>query len=56
MPWIKGIKVVYSGLQAGEMVCINSDSEGDNVDLAEEFVSLDLDSDVEGEDRDLQNS
>ena len=45
MPQIKGGKVVYNGLEAGEMVCMNSDSEGDDVDLAEEFVSLDLDSD-----------
>ena len=38
------------------MVCMNSDSEGDDVDLAEELVNLDLDSDWEGEDGDVQNS
>ena len=48
MPWIKGGKVVYSGLEAGEMVCMSSDSEGDDVDLAEELLNLDLDSDLEG--------
>ena len=35
------------------MVYINSDSE-DDVGLAEELVSLDLDSDWEGEDGDVQ--
>ena len=35
---------------------MNSGSEGDDVDLAEEFVSLDLDSDWKGEDEDVQNS
>ena len=44
---IKDRKVVYSGSEAGEMVCVNSDSEGDDVDLAKEFVYLDLDSDWE---------
>ena len=44
-PQIKGRKVVYSGLEAGKMVCMNSDSEGDDVDLSEELVSLDIDSD-----------
>ena len=38
------------------MVSMNSDSEGDDVDLAENFFSLDLDSDWEGEDGDVQNS
>ena len=38
------------------MVCINSDSEGDDVDLAEELVYLDLDSHWEGKERDVQNS
>ena len=47
---------MYSGLEAGKMVCMNSDSEGDDVDLAEELVSLDLDSDWKGEDGDVQNS
>ena len=54
MPQIKGGKVVYSGLEGGEMVCVNSDSKGDDVDLAEELVNLDLDSDWEGEDGDVQ--
>ena len=31
-------------------------SEGDDVDLAEEFVNSDLDWDWEGEDGDVQNS
>ena len=35
---------------------MSSDSEGDDVDLAEELVTLDLDSDWEGEDGDLKNS
>ena len=56
MPQIEGGKVVYSGLEAGDMVCMNSDSEGDNVNLAEEFVSLDLDSEWVGEDGDVKNS
>ena len=56
MPQIKGGKVVYSGLEEGEMVCMNSDSEGHDVDFAEELVNLDLDSDWEGEDGDVQNS
>ena len=47
---------MYSSLETGEMVCINSESEGDDVDLAEEFVSLDLDTDWEGEDGDVPNS
>ena len=47
MTWIKGQKVGYSGLEAGKMVCMNSDSEGDDVDLAEELVNIDLDSDWE---------
>ena len=34
---------MYSGLEAGKMVCMNSDSEGDDVDIAEELVNLDLD-------------
>ena len=45
-----------SGLEAGEVVCMNSVSEGDDVDLAEEIVSSDLDSDLEGEDGDVPNS
>ena len=56
MLWSKGGKVVYSGKEAGEMVCMNSDSEGDDLDLAEELVSLDWDSDWEGVDEDIQNS
>ena len=36
---------MYSALEAGEMVCMNSDSKGDDVGLAEEFLSLDSDSD-----------
>ena len=47
---------MYSGLEAGEMVCMKSGHEGDDVNLAEEFVSLDLDSGLEGEDGDVQNS
>ena len=47
---MKGGKVVYNGLEDGKMVYMNSDSKGDDVDLAEEFVSLYLDSDWEGED------
>ena len=38
------------------MVCMISVIEGDDVDIAEEFVSLDVDSDWEGEDGDVQNS
>ena len=41
---------MYSGVEAGQLVCMNSDSEGDDVDLAEELVNLDLDSDWKGED------
>ena len=47
---------MYNGVEAGEMVCMNSDSKGDDVDLAEELVSLGLDADWEGEDGDIQNS
>ena len=47
---------MYSGLEAREMVCMNSDIEGDDVDLAEEFVSLDLDSDWKGKDGEVPNS
>ena len=39
MPQIKGGKVVYTDLEAGKMTCMNSDSEGGNVDLDEEFVN-----------------
>ena len=46
---------MYSGLEAGEMVCVNSDSEGEYVDLAEELVNLDLNSDWEREDATVQN-
>ena len=56
MPWNKGGKLVYSGLEAGEMGFMNIDSEGDVVDLAEELVNLDLDSNWKGEDGDVQNS
>ena len=56
MSKIKGEKVVYSGLKAGEMVSMNSDSEAGDTDLTEELVNLDLDSDWEGEDGDEQNS
>ena len=38
------------------MVCMNSDSKGDDVDLAEKLVNLDLDSNWEGEDGEVQNS
>ena len=42
MPRIKGGKVVHCGLEAREMVCMNSDSKrGDDVDLAKELVNLD---------------
>ena len=37
------------------MVCIHSDSKEDDVDIAEELVSLDLNSDWKGEDQDVQN-
>ena len=47
---------MYSRLEAGEMVCMNSDSKGDDLDLTEELVNLDLDSDQEGEDGDVQSS
>ena len=47
---------MYSGLEADEMVCMNSDSKGDNVDLAEELVNLDLDSDWIGEEGDEHSS
>ena len=47
---------MYSGLEAGEIVCVNSHNDGDDVDLAEEFINSDLDSDWEGEDGDVQNS
>ena len=56
MSQIKGGKVVYIGLEAGEKVCMNSDSKGDDVDLTEELVNLYLDSDLEGEDGDVQSS
>ena len=35
---------------------MNSDSEGDGADLAEELVNLDLDSDWEREDGDVHDS
>ena len=47
---------MYIGLEAGEMICMNSDSEGDDEELAEEFVNSDLGSDLEGEDGDVQHS
>ena len=56
MPWNKGVKVVCSGLEAGEVVWLNSDSKGDDVDLAESLVNFDLDPDWEGEDGDVHNS
>ena len=45
---------MYNGLEYGETVCMNSDSKGDDVNLAEEICQLD--SDWEGEDGDGQNS
>ena len=45
---------MHSGLEAGEEVCMKSDSKGDDVDLAEESVNLDLDSDWGGEDGDVK--
>ena len=39
MSQIKGGEVVYSGLEAWEMTCMNTYSEGDDIDLAEESVS-----------------
>ena len=47
---------MYSGQEAGEMVCMKSDSEGNDADLTEEMVNINLDSDWEGEDGDVQNS
>ena len=47
---------MYGGLEVGEMVWMNSDSKGDDVNLAEELVNLDLDSDCKEEDGDVQNS
>ena len=38
MPQITGGKVLCSHLEAGEMVCMNSNGEGDDVHLAEELV------------------
>ena len=54
MPKRKGGKTVYSATEAVEMVCMNSDSEGDDIDLGEDFESMALSSnnedDIEFED------
>ena len=47
---------MYSGLEGGEMVCMSSDIEGDDVDFDDDLINLDLDSDWEGEDGDVQIS
>ena len=47
MPKRKGGKTVYSATEAVEMVCMNSDSEGDDIDLGEDFESMALSSDNE---------
>ena len=56
MPQIKDGRIVCSGLEAWKMICMNGDSKRYVVDLVEVLVSLDLDSDWEGEDGGVQNS
>ena len=45
MPKRKGGKVLYNATEAGEMIWMNSDSEGDNIDLGEDLEHLQMDSD-----------
>ena len=47
MPKIKDGKTVYSATEAAEMVCMNSDSEGDEIDLGEDFDKMSISSDNE---------
>ena len=47
MPKRKGGKTVYSATEAGEMVCMNSDSEGDEINLGEDLDKMSISSDYE---------
>ena len=47
MPKIKDDKTVYSATEAAEMVCMNSDSEEDDIDLGEDFDKMSISSDNE---------
>ena len=47
MPKTKDGKTVYSATEAAEMICMNSDSEGDDIDLGEDFEKMSISSDNE---------
>ena len=38
-------KTVHSSIEIWEMICMNDASEGNYIDLADEFENLDIDSD-----------
>ena len=57
MPKKQGSKTVYSGQEATQLILMNSESEGEHIDLGEEFEQdSDLDSDWEAEDEDLEST
>ena len=53
MPKRKVGKLLYSATEVGEMICMNSDSEGGEIDLGED---LELDSDLDQDDTETKNS
>ena len=53
MPKRKVGKLLYSATEVGEMICMNSDSEGGEIDQGED---LELDSDLDQDDTETKNS
>ena len=52
----KGGKIVYSSIEAEEIICMDSDSKGNDIDLADEFENLHIDPDWEGDDAYVKSS
>ena len=54
MPKMKGNKTIYSSQEATQLIFMNSDSEGENVELGEDFgEDSEKDSDWEPEEEDI---
>ena len=53
MPKKKVSKLLYSSTEVGEMICMNSDCEGGDIDLGED---LELGSDLDQDDTENENS
>ena len=57
MPKRKGSKLVYSSQEATQLIFMNSESEGEDIDLGEEIDGAsNLDSDWEAEEEDTESS